>query len=127
MKMQLDNIAADTNTITAYTTGSVTVSGKIFNSSLVVSAETLMEDWRPAGVADIRVSDLELVLALQPELVLLGTGPRLVFPGNEITHFFHSRGIGIEVMDTAAACRAYNIMIADDRRVAAVLFIPENP
>jgi uncharacterized protein len=59
---------------------------------------------------------------MTPEVVLLGTGVRLYIPEIDITAYFNSRGVGFEVMDTGAACRAFNVLIAEDRRVVAVLF-----
>ena len=126
MKIQLDNVAANINRINAYSVSSVTVSGQIFNSSLVMSSDVLIDDWRPARLRDLVTGDLEVIMALEPELVLLGTGSILEFPSVQVSEYFLSRRIGLEVMDTGAACRAYNFMIADDRKAVAALLIPGN-
>jgi len=66
---------------------------------------------------------MEDLARLDPELVLVGTGPRLVFPRHEIMTALPLRGIGLEFMDTGAACRAYNFLLGEDRRVAAALLM----
>jgi uncharacterized protein len=67
---------------------------------------------------------LEPVFALRPEVVLLGTGARQVFPSPELLMCFHRRGIGIEVMATAAACRTFNVLVSERRKVVAALLPP---
>ena len=61
--------------------------------------------------------------ALMPEIVLLGTGDRQRFPRPKLTRALLARGVGVEVMDTSAACRTYNIIMMEDRRVAAALLM----
>jgi len=65
---------------------------------------------------------IEPLLALQPELVLLGTGPTQRFPSAALRSAFTARGVGLEAMDLGAACRTFNILVQEERRVAAVLF-----
>ncbi len=74
-------------------------------------------------MTDLSVSDFEHVLASQPEVVLLGTGATNIFPPRELTFAFARKGIGFEVMDTAAAARTFNVLAVEGRRVAAVLYL----
>ena len=76
-----------------------------------------------AAVAELGEDHFDAVLATQPEIVLLGTGPTNIFPPRELTFAFARKGIGLEVMDTAAAARTFNVLANEGRRVAAVLYL----
>ena len=123
MKIDLDFNTQGRNRINAYTAGSVVISDKVFSSNLILSPDTIIDDRLPEDISQLKPDDLDQIIELQPEVVLLGTGASLLFPEHAITAFFTSRNVGIEVMDTGAACRAYNILLADDRRVVAALFM----
>lgn len=99
--------------------GVETVSG-----SFIVSPRHLLRDWAPTNIDSLSAEHLNAIIELQPELVLLGTGPRLIFPSPAILADLHRQRIGIEVMDTAAACRTYNILMAEGRFVVAGLINP---
>lgn len=92
--------------------------------SLVISPRQLIRDWAPQDIATLCAEHLEPIVRLQPEVVLLGTGPRLDFPASEVLAVLHEQQIGVEVMDTAAACRTYNILMAEGRNVVAGLINP---
>jgi len=94
--------------------------------SVIISPATLIRDWPPDHVGALQKEHLEAITNLNPEVILLGTGERLNFPDPEILAVVQRRQIGIEVMDTAAACRTYNILMAEGRRVAAGLINPNN-
>ncbi len=94
-------------------------------ASVVVTPQRLLTDWAPQHHRELEPRHLENLLVLEPELVLLGTGRRLHFPPAAVTEPLLRRGIGVEVMDTAAACRTYNFLMADGRRVAAALLMIE--
>ena len=80
----------------------------------------------PRSMAELHFSHLEILFALEPEVALLGTGPRQQLLSRELMIQVYERGIGLEVMTTDAACRTYNILAADGRRVAAAL-LPMSP
>jgi uncharacterized protein len=86
-------------------------------------ADALIANWPPATLDDLQVGHLEPILELRPELVLLGTGARQRFAPAHIRSAFAARGIGVESMDLGAACRTFNILVQEDRRVAAALFL----
>ena len=91
---------------------------------LILSPAELRTDWEISHCGQLTEDTLGPVFALQPEIVLLGTGAVQVFPPPELLMCFHRRGIGIEVMTTAAACRTFNVLVADRRRVVAALLPP---
>ena len=84
----------------------------------------LVADWRPRQVADLQVADMEPMLALEPGVVLLGSGQRLQFPAPAVMAACLTRGIGIEVMDNAAAARTFNVLATEGRRVLAAFLLP---
>lgn len=111
--------------VRAYAPGEVRIGERVFQRSLILRADRLLDDWRPQTLAQLRIEDLEPVFALQPEIVVLGSGPTQRFPPPELMAAVLSRGIGLEVMDTGAACRTYNILVAEDRPVVAALLLEE--
>lgn len=87
--------------------------------SFILSPMDLVEDWRPRSLAELEPADLAPLLALNPTVVLLGTGPTLAFPPPAVMAECLTRGIGIEVMDNAAAARTFNVLATEARRVVA--------
>ena len=101
----------------------IQVGERWFSATLVVTPDTIIPDWSPISIATLTETDLEVVWALAPELVLLGSGPAIEFPSPSVLTLGPRRGIGFEVMDTAAACRTYNILASEGRKVAAALIV----
>jgi uncharacterized protein len=101
----------------------IRVYGETFTASFALTAEEVLGPWHATPVADLSVSQFAQVLATQPEVVLLGTGPTNVFPPRELSFAFAREGIGFETMDTAAAARTFNVLALEGRRVAAVLYL----
>jgi len=124
MKLHL-NDTEDINLVRAYDQRSVTVRDQRYSVSTIISPQRIITDWRPQVVADLNAADWIELLGWEPEIVLLGTGPRLVFPMSESTAPVINRGIGLEVMDTPAACRTYNILAIEGRHVVAALLMTE--
>jgi len=98
---------------------------EIINGSFIVSPQHLLRDWEPTHVDNLQAEHLDAITELKPELVLLGTGPSLIFPTPQLLASLHRQRIGVEVMDTAAACRTYNILMTEGRLVVAGLMNPE--
>jgi len=92
-----------------------------YDSSIILSANRVIPDWPVSSVENITEQHLEKVLALQPEVVLIGTGARQAFLTPRQMMFFYSRNIGVEVMTSAAACRTFNVLVSESRNVVAVL------
>ena len=122
MKLHLDSATAK-NTITGYGEGYVMVNRQRFERSLVVLPDRIVLDWPPNRFDDLAPEHLAALAGLDREIILLGTGARLRFPRLEIMQSLSRSGVGLEVMDVQAACRTYNILLAEDRRVAAALLI----
>jgi uncharacterized protein len=108
------------NVITAYGEDYVAVNSQRYGSSLIVMPEQIL-DWDVSEFAKITPQGFEEIKALKPEILLLGTGPKQRFPHPSLTAPLAQAGIGVEVMDLKAACRTYNILVAEERKVAAAL------
>jgi uncharacterized protein len=121
MKFTLDS-RGDVNLIRSYASGEVRIAELVQHAPCIVTADQLILDWPARDVATLSAADLEPVFALQPDVVLLGTGAKQIFPAGTVRQAFAARRIGLEVMDLGAACRTYNILVQEERRVAAVLF-----
>ncbi len=95
---------------------------------VVITPDTLVDDWSPRSVNELGQRDIDLFLRLQPEVVLLGTGAALLRPPPRLERALNSEGVGLEVMDTASACRTFNILTFEGRRVVLAMFMiePEN-
>ena len=108
------------HTFTGYGEGYVMVNGARHEASVIVLPERI-EPWPVAGFAALSEAHFAAIAALAPEVVLLGTGARLRFPHPRLTAPLARARIGLEVMDLQAACRTYNILMAEERKVAAAL------
>lgn len=122
MKLHLTT-AAGNQLITGYDTGWVEINAVRHHRSLIVLPERLIENWVDGDFDSLQETDFTLLLPLKPEVVLLGTGQRHRFIHPSITHHLTSAGISIECMATAAACRTYNILMAEGRQVATALLL----
>lgn len=121
--MKIDRVAAEgRNLFTGYGEGYVAVGGRRIERSIVVS-DTRLEDWTARGVAELTREHFAAVLALSPQIVLLGTGSRFDFPDPAALAQLHEARIGVEVMDTRAACRTFNILVGEGRNVVAALIV----
>ncbi len=109
--------------ITAYDTTGIAVNGKHFATSLIISSGQLQENWSVTTITQLQTDHIDDLMQLNPELILLGTGNKLVFPAVEIYAALIPRNIGIEFMDTRAACRTYNILSGEGRNVVAGIII----
>ena len=110
------------NVITGYGEDHVLVNGQRHESSLVVLPDRIL-NWPVSAFADLRAEDFEILENLKVEIVLLGTGPKQRFPHPRLTSALSAARIGLEVMDLKAACRTFNILVAEERKVAAALML----
>lgn len=122
MKFTLE-ASSRVNLIRAYSPTEIRVGEQSLRASCIVTADKVISEWEPASYAELAPSHLEAILALKPELVLLGTGAAQRFPPAPIRAAFIAGGVALEVMDLGAACRTYNILVQEERRVAAALFL----
>lgn len=109
--------------IKAYTPGEITINDTKYTDSLIVSANHLISPWHPNSLNELADNDWQAILELQPEIVLLGTGLKFIMPPDKQLAPLHQQQIGVECMDTAAACRTFMALLAEDRKVAAALLI----
>lgn len=112
-------------TVTAYGPGFIDVNETRYQSHLLLAPDGPIQPWAVDGFDALRPEDFAALLALRPDLVLLGTGRRQRFPPARLTTALTQAGIGVEAMDTAAACRTYNILMAEGRRVVGAFFQEE--
>lgn len=105
---------------------SITVVDREFTRSLLLAPDRTIEDWPVTHAGELDAEHVETILALQPEVVILGTGERQVFPAAAFMAGFLRKGVGIEVMDNAAAARTYDLLAGEHRRVVAAFILPEN-
>jgi uncharacterized protein len=121
LKLHADTPTA-LNTVTAYGPGFIEIN-KVRHTSAVLLTPGQVEPWSISSFDQLRESDFARLRDLNPEVVLLGTGARQRFPHPGLSRALTDAGIGIEAMHTAAACRTYNILMAEGRKVAAALIL----
>ena len=103
----------------------IVVNERALTTSFYLSPETLFEDWPPRSIDALQPDDLAGPLALNPEVILLGTGTHQRFPAAIVMASCLRRGIGIEVMDNAAAARTFSVLASEGRRVVAAFLLGE--
>jgi uncharacterized protein len=121
MKLHLDDVHG-ANRIVGYGRGYVMINAEKCTKSVIVTPARWME-WPPQVYADITLTHLEMLAATQPEIALLGTGARQWFLDPLTIAAVHTKVPAMEIMDTGAACRTYNILLSEGRNVAAALLI----
>jgi uncharacterized protein len=109
------------NLFTAYGDDYVAVNQQKHEKNLIVLPENLIPEWSTATIETLAETDMQKLLELGVEVILLGTGKRLRFPAGAMMRPFAPAGIGLEIMDLQAACRTYNILASEGRKVAAAL------
>jgi uncharacterized protein len=122
MKFQPDT-ASGVNTITRHEPGRVWVGSTLFDHSVLVPWAGAVRPWAVTAFSELAVPHFEAWLGLQPELVIFGSGARLRFAHPSLLRALMERGIGVETMDTPAACRTYNVLVSEGRSVLAALLL----
>ena len=122
MKIHLDHTAGK-NAFTGYGEGYVAVNGTRHQQSLVVGADRMITDWPATSIQSLGADHFAAIVEMHPDIVLLGTGARLTFPEPAMLAPLYKAGIGVEVMDTPAACRTFNILVGEGRNVVAALIL----
>ncbi len=122
MQFTLD-ARGDINVVRAYAAGEIRVGERIVRSNCLLAAHTLIESWGPQSAQELAAEHLTSVFELEPQLVLLSTGSVHVIPSASVRSTFASRGVGLEAMTLGAACRTYNVLVQEERRVVAMLFL----
>jgi uncharacterized protein len=109
------------NVVRAYGGGELRINDTVYRGAIIVSATVLLHEPDIFDLEGLLAIDAGRILALDPEVLLLGTGARQTFPPASFSARFLSAGIGFEAMDTGAACRTYNVLVGEQRRVVAAL------
>ncbi len=116
-----DSSTRGQNAFTGYGDDFVTVNGTQYRCSLLLTIDTLTDNWPVTAVGELTTKDLESLPVQPGGIILLGTGPRQEFPDRQLMRTMAGRRIAVEVMDTAAACRTFNLLIAEGREVLAAI------
>ena len=111
------------NLIRGYSATEIRIGERSVQRSCTITADRLITDWEPESFADLAAAHLEAILALTPEVVLLGTGATQRFASPAVRAVLAQRGVGLEAMQLGAACRTFNVLVQEERRVAAALFL----
>ncbi len=122
MKIEAD-INPGQHKIDAYGAGSITVAGKPYTTNIIITPDVVIDNKLPDNVASLAQPHVMTMLEHKPEVVLFGSGKTLAFPADEICEILYLRQIGFEIMDTGAACRAFNFLSGEGRRIVAALFL----
>lgn len=120
MKLHLDQ-PASINIVTGYGADHVLINKIRHDGSLLLTAERIVTGWAPGGFAALAAEDLSEACALGVEILLIGTGKKQRFPSPALLRPLIERRIGFEIMDLAAACRTYNVLVGEGRSVGAAL------
>lgn len=115
---------AGSNLIRRYGPDFITVGETEIRRSCLVSASEIVTDWPPHGVDDLTAAHLAPIFALAPEVVVLSTGVNQTFPRAALRAEFATRRIGLEIMEVGAACRTFNVLVTEERKVVAAILLP---
>jgi uncharacterized protein len=111
------------NLFTGYGEGYVAINHERFEHAVLVTPDQVVREWDPPAFDELTAAHFDPLLELKPEIVILGTGEKLRFPRPEVARALASAAIGFEAMDTKAACRTYNILMAEGRQVVAAILL----
>jgi uncharacterized protein len=123
LEMKLHTDPRTGNTVTAHGEGYVAINGQRYSGSLIVQPEAIDIEWEVSGATALDASHIERLLATGADILILGTGKRQQFPPLNLLKSVIAAGRTVDVMDTSAACRTYNILMSEGRTVAAALII----
>lgn len=121
--MKLDRENSGGNFIHGFAGGRILVGSMAFTGPVIVAPDRIIAEWLPEDPEHLTMADLQPGIALEPEVILLGTGARQHFPAPAVSSAVLRLGIGLEVMNTAAACRTFNVLASEMRRVVAMLMV----
>jgi uncharacterized protein len=120
--MQLTRDSGAIHFIRAWEPGRVRVADRWVAGNVIVGPDRILEGWTIVAAHALTIADLEPALALEPTIVVLGTGTERLLPDVELMAAVAARSVGLEIMSTPAACRTFNVLLQEQRRVVAALF-----
>jgi uncharacterized protein len=122
--MLLTRDGSAVNFIRSWEPGRVRIADRWIAGNVLVGNDAIIESWTTSAAARLTIADLEPALALQPTIIVLGTGTERLLPDVELMGAVAARSVGLEIMNTPAACRTFNVLLQEQRRVVAALFNP---
>lgn len=122
MKLDFDDYGVQ-KTIGAYSTAGITVDGEVLTEPFVLVGDRLMTDTLPRTIAEFDAAAVQDLIEFDQNIIILGTGASQVLLGEEILRAAYERAIGVEVMTTPAACRCYNVLVAENRAVLGAFYM----
>jgi len=124
MKIELSTHKEDKNKISSYSESSFTINEQVYSTSIIISASELIAPWSANIFNDLALQHIEQLISFQPEIIIIGTGKQVNFLPEQLTSVALEKGIGMELMDSGAACRSYNLLLEEGRQVVAGLLLP---
>ena len=121
--MQLNLDESNGLVIQSFIAGELRINNKALSHHVILTADEIICEWSPPAIEDLSIADFRLLLDRDPEVILFGTGTVQQFPDGALTTEILRRGVGFEVMNTSAACRTFNVLVSEHRRVVAALMI----
>ena len=109
--------------IQRYESGKIWINGQIFETSVIIRPQSLLVPWEPKNLNELNLTHFKSIFDDPPEILLLGTGQQMLIPPRELINAFIAKNIGIEFMDSKAACFTYMALACEDRSVAACILI----
>jgi len=122
--MEIAREQPQANVVRAWERGRLRIGATWYEGHLIIAADRVITGWDVSSPLAIGRSALEPAVALEPEIILLGTGPDVILPNLELMAALADEAIGLEIMTTPAACRTFNVLLNEERRVVAALFNP---
>jgi uncharacterized protein len=113
----------DGHRIQGYEPGRIVIDGESHRAGLILTPDRIIPGWGPEDPEGLSEDDIAALVELSPQVIVIGTGRRQVFPAPAVYAAAMRCGVGVEIMDTGAACRTYNIVMAEGRRIVAGLMI----
>ena len=122
--MQLTRDSSAVHFIRAWEPGRLRVADRWIAGNVLIGNDDIIESWTTSLASELTIADLEPALALAPTIIVLGTGTERLLPDVELMAEVAGRSVGLEIMNTPAACRTFNVLLQEQRRVVAALFNP---
>ena len=121
--MKFTRETATSLTIRSVSDGRICIGDNSYDHAIALTADSILGEWPTKAVAELNEDDFAALLEGKPEVIIVGTGRTNIFPPRELVFAMARRRVGLEVMDTTAAARTFNVLVAEDRQVAAVLYL----
>jgi len=110
-------------TVRSVSATEILIGNQVWSKPVALTGDHVLDDWVPAPVETLSIEDLATLVAANPDVIVIGTGSAQVLPNRELMFAMARKGIGLEMMDTPAAARTFNVLISEGRSVAAALYL----